>query len=144
MEEALQELGCYRGRWLLVFDGADSLEDVMGLFPPGIHGDIVYTNRNRMLRRLPASQTRHVAEMDHDKASALLSKSACLNISSEDYQEQGLAIVEELGYLALAIDQAGAYIASGECHLDNFLDVFNTHHQHLLQNNAYKGASEND
>jgi len=97
-----------------------------------------------MLRRLPASQTRHVAEMDHNEARALLLTSARLNISLEDYQEQGLAIIEELGCLALAIDQAGAYIASGECRLDDFLDVFNAHRQHLLQNDAYKGASESN
>ncbi|KAL2036638.1 hypothetical protein N7G274_010664 [Stereocaulon virgatum] len=82
--------------------------------------------------------------MNHVEAAALLFKSARLNISSEDYQEQSLAIIEELGYLALAIDQAGAYIASGECRLDDFLDVFNAHRLHLLQNEAYKGASESD
>ena len=71
LEEALQELDCYRGKWLLLFDGADSLEDVLDLFPLGTHGDIIYTSRNPMLRRLPASQTRHVAEMGHGEASKL-------------------------------------------------------------------------
>ena len=97
-----------------------------------------------MLRRLPASQTRDVAGMEHDEAPVLLLKSSRLHISSEDCQEQGLAIVKELGYLALAIDQAGAYIASGECYLDDFLNVFNAHRRGLLQNDAYKGASESD
>ena len=144
LKKALQGLEYYRGNWLLLFDGADNLEDVSGLFPPGTHGDIIYTSRNPMLRRLPTSQIRHVAEMDRDEASDLLLKSARQNTSSEDYSELGSAIVAELGYLALAIDQAGAYIASGGCPLDNFLEVFDAHRQHLLQNEAYKGASGSD
>ncbi|KAL8815792.1 MAG: hypothetical protein Q9223_005111 [Gallowayella weberi] len=63
---------------------------------------------------------------------------------SKDYQVQAFAIVAELGYLALAIDQAGAYIASGECYLDDYLDVFSAHRQHLLKNEAYRGASGSD
>ena len=144
LEKALQELKYYKGSWLLLFDGADTLEEVSDLFPPGTHGDIVYASRNPMLRRLLASQMRHVAEMNHVEALELLSKSARLDISSEKYQKLGSAIVKELGYLALAIDQAGAYIASGECRLDNFLDVFKIHRQRLLQNEAYKGASASD
>ncbi|KAL8741601.1 MAG: hypothetical protein Q9190_005811 [Brigantiaea leucoxantha] len=144
LTEALRELELYQGRWLLLFDGADNLEEISGLFPPGIHGDIIYTSRNQMLRRLPVSQMRHVSEMDYEEALELLLKSAHLEKSSKDYQVQALAIVAELGYLALAVDQAGAYIASGECYLDDFVDVFNAHRQRLLGNEAYRGASGSD
>ncbi|KAL9004634.1 MAG: hypothetical protein Q9188_002561, partial [Gyalolechia gomerana] len=144
LAEALRELESYQARWLLLFDGADSLEEISDLFPPGRYGDIIYTSRNPMLRRLPASQIRHVSEMNHDEAPELLLKSARLNVSIKDHQAQALAIVAELGYLALAIDQAGAYIASGECYLDDFLDVFNERHQYLLANEAYKGALGSD
>ncbi|KAL8939769.1 MAG: hypothetical protein Q9211_002587 [Gyalolechia sp. 1 TL-2023] len=144
LAEAFRELESCQARWLLLFDGADDLEQISDLFPPGRYGDIIYTSRNPMLRRLPASQIRHVSEMNHDEAPELLLKSARLNVLSEDYQQQALAIVAELGYLALAIDQAGAYIASGECYLDDFLDIFNEHRQHLLANEAYKGASGGD
>ncbi|KAI4164013.1 MAG: hypothetical protein LQ342_002248 [Letrouitia transgressa] len=96
-----------------------------------------------MLRRLPVSQTQYISELEHNEASALLFKSARLDVS-EEYQERASRIVAELGCLALAVDQAGAYIASGECHLDDFLDTFNAHRQYLLQNEAYRGASGND
>ncbi|KAI4265159.1 MAG: hypothetical protein L6R35_007180, partial [Caloplaca aegaea] len=144
LTEALQELEFCQGRWLLLFDGADSLEEISGLFPPGRYGDVIYTSKNPMLRRLPASQTLHVSELDYDEAPELLLKSARLNVSSTDHRAQASAIVAELGYLALAIDQAGAYIASGECYLDDFLVVFNEHRQHLLENEAYRGASGSD
>ncbi|KAL8831591.1 MAG: hypothetical protein Q9170_005232 [Blastenia crenularia] len=144
LPEALRQLELYQGTWLLLFDGADNLEEISGLFPPGRYGDIVYTSRNRMLRRLPASQVRQVSEMNHDEALELLLKSARLDVSSTNDQAQASAIVAELGYLALAIDQAGAYIANSECYLEDFLDVFNAHRQHLLGNEAYKGASGSD
>ena len=115
LEEALQKLEFYQGKWLLLFDGADNVEDVSGLWPPGIYGDIIYTSRNPMLRRLPEYQMRHVSDMDSNEALELLLKSARLDASLTTFKEQALAIVAELGYLALAIDQAGAYIASGEC-----------------------------
>ena len=127
-----------------MFDGADNLKEISGLFPPGRYGDVIYTSRNPMLRRLSASQIRHVSEMNHDEAPELLLKSARLIASSTDYRAQALTIVAELGYLALAIDQAGAYIASGGCYLDDFLDVFDAHRQHLLANEAYRGALGSD
>ena len=141
---ARRELEFYEGNWLLLVDGADNLEDISQLWPPGIHGDILYTSRNRMLRRLPGSQMRCVSEMNKDEASELLLKSAHLDMPLKSHKKQASDIVAELGYLALAIDQAGAYIANGECRIDDFLETFNVHRQHLLQNEAYKGASGND
>ena len=144
LEAALRELENYKSNWLLLFDGADDLEDISGLWPPGIHGDILYTSRNRMLRRLVESQMRCVSEMNENEASELLLKSARLDMSVKSFKKQASDIVTGLGCLALAVDQAGAYIASGECYIDDFLSTFNAHRQHLLQNEAYKGASEYD
>ncbi len=127
LEVVLRDLECYQGSWLLLFDGADNIQDISGLWPPGIHGDILYTSRDQMLRRLPGSQMRCVSEMNEDEASEHLLKSAHLDMSSISYKKQASDIVTELGYLALAIDQAGAYIASGECRVDDFLETFNTH-----------------
>ncbi|KAL8992272.1 MAG: hypothetical protein Q9169_007232, partial [Polycauliona sp. 2 TL-2023] len=144
LTEALHKLKIYQGRWLLLFDGADSLDEISDLFPPGVHGDILYTSRNQLLRRLSTSQTRHVADMATHEAGKLLLRSARLTASSQEDQKHVSAIIAELGYLALAIDQAGAYIASGECSLNDFTTVFNSHRQHLMKNEAYKGASEGD
>ncbi len=50
-------------------------------------------------------------------------------------------IVAELGHLALAVDQAGAYIARGECRVFDFLDTFERHRASLLSVDAYNRAS---
>ncbi|KAL8718789.1 MAG: hypothetical protein Q9225_004121 [Loekoesia sp. 1 TL-2023] len=144
LEVVLRKLESYEGSWLLLLDGADNLDDISELWPPGIHGDILITSRNRMLRRLSGSQKRCVSEMNENEASELLLKSAHLDMSLKNYEKQASDIVAELGYLALAIDQAGAYIANCERCIDDFLETFNIHRQRLLQNEAYKGASGND
>lgn len=144
LEVALRELENYKNNWLLLFDGVDDLEDISGLWPPGIHGNILYTSRNRILRRLIGSQIRCVLEMNENEVLELLLKSARLNVSVKSFKKQALDIVTNLGCLALTVDQAGAYIASGECYINDFLNTFNIYRQHLLQNEAYKGASGYD
>lgn len=141
---ALRKLELYRGRWLLLVDGANYPDEMSGLWPPGTRGDIIYTSRNMMLRKLPPPQVRHVLEMDKDEATSLLLKSAHLDTNSQLYITGASIIVEELGCLALAVDQAGAYIANSMCDLDNFLDVFRSHRHELLQNEAYQGAGGPD
>ena len=81
--------------------------------------------------------------MNKNKASELL-KSARLNMSVKSFSKQASDIFFNLGYLNLAVDQAEAYMASGECYIDDLLSIFNAHRQHLLQNEAYKGASGYD
>lgn len=141
LDEARQELGNYQNHWLLLFDAADDLEELSELIPLGIHGDIIYTSRNPMFWRLPTSQILEVSKMDLGESRELLMKSARLNASAPEHQQHASAIVTKLGCLALAVDQAGAYIANGECYLDEYLDDFSTRHQDLLRNNAYSKAS---
>ena len=144
LDAALGTLELYRGSWFLLFDGADNVEEIGQLWVPGIRGDIIYTSRNPRLRGLPSSQIQCVAEMGEGEASRLLLKSAHLDDSAVEFREQALEIVRELGCLALAVDQAGAYIWNAECTIHDFLDNFNTHREYLMQNAAYKGASNND
>ena len=50
----------------------------------------------------------------------------------------------ELGYLSLAIDQAGALLFAGVCHLDDFLATFRNHRKDLMEKASYKSASKSD
>ncbi|KAI9845326.1 MAG: hypothetical protein M1837_004948 [Sclerophora amabilis] len=137
-------LEAFEREWLLLFDGADEIDTISRLWPPGIQGNVLYTSRNPMLRSLPSRQARKVDTMNEGDAVTLLLKSARLDELSQHFKDVTLPIVRELGCLALAIDQAGAYIASGECCIRDFLETFQLHSQDLLQNEAYKGASSYD
>jgi len=62
--------------------------------------------------------------MNEDEVLELLLKSAYLDISLMSYKKQASDIVTKLEYLTLVINQVGAYIASGEYYIDDFLDTF--------------------
>jgi hypothetical protein len=76
-------------------------------------------------------------------AIALLLKSSCLNASAE-HIEVAKNIVTELGCMPLAVDQAGAYIKAGRCSIYKYLQQFSLHHQTLMSDAAFRGASNYD
>ena len=144
IDNALSQLERCAQEWLLLFDGADNIQALSELLPPGNQGNILYTSRNHMLRSIPKSHTCGINELDRDDATKLLLKSARLDDSTESYQSLAVSIVEELGFLALAIDQAGAYIANSQCSIQDFVATFREHRHALLSYDAYKGASSYD
>ena len=84
-----------------------------------------------------------INEMEEADAITLLLKASCLDASAEHL---GVAknIVNELGCLPLAVDQAGAYIKAGKCSIDKYLQQFSLHHQILMSDTTFRGASNYD
>lgn len=133
-------------RWLLIFDNADDISLVPYL-PQGNHGCILITTRNPRAKRYLGpldQQAYHVEEMTPDEAVELLLRAAGLlhglsrvaDIDAESL-DHSHKIVKTLGYLALAIDQAGAYI-SNTASLDTYLEIYGSFRTELL----YIGESE--
>ena len=144
IDRALSVLEHYDKEWLLLVDGADDSRVLAGLLPPGHQGNVLYTSRNGTLRPLPSSQTCHIHELGEDEAIQLLLSTAHLDGLLGPHEDAPALIVRELGCLALAVAQAGAYIKMGESSIHNFLAVFRKRRQDLLSNEAYKGASDYD
>ncbi|SLM39751.1 Patatin/Phospholipase A2-related [Lasallia pustulata] len=131
-------------KWLLIFDNADGEPDIIEEnLPSGTGGHILVTSRNFNMRRIVNEESYlEVNEMERDDAILLLLKAACLTRPVEKYEAAASAIVDELGCLALAVDQAGAYIGSGFCTINAYLEVFSRHRKELLdQSSSFKGAS---
>ncbi len=134
-------LAALREEWLLVVDGADDTDAMSGLWPPGRSGNILYTSRNPTLKNFAADAICKVAEMDDDEAVQLLLDVARLTPASDEVTALAAGIVHKLGNLALAIDQAGAYIARGECRIYDFSNTLERHRASLLGVDAYSRAS---
>jgi hypothetical protein len=141
LHTARASLAALREEWLLIVDGADDADAMSGLWPPGRSGSILYTSRNPTLKDFAADAVCQIAEMDDDEAVQLLLDAARLTLASAEVTALATGIVHELGNLALAIDQAGAYIARGECRVYDFSDTLARHRASLLGVDAYSRAS---
>ena len=59
-----------------------------------------------------------------------------------EFQSEASKIVKELFYLPLAIDQTGAYIASGATTIGDYLAKYYEHQKTLLSHSEFTGASK--
>ena len=109
--------------------------------PLGNGGNIMITSRNLELMRI-TENSMEVLEMGEEEALSLLSKSAGLNCESENIQTMAKQLISKLGGIPLAIDQAGAYMLTCKCPLDDYLKLYAKNHDQLMSNPLFKGASD--
>ncbi|CUA76261.1 Dynein heavy chain 1, axonemal [Rhizoctonia solani] len=130
-----------RNRWLLVFDGADDPNvDISRYFPSCFHGSILITTRlpHRVNLARPPSAVYELKTMKTEDASALLLKIVNSRIPHESYLESdkrdAIALVNDFDFLALAIVQAGAYIAhSSGMTISRYHEQFRAAHRETLE-----------
>ncbi|KAG8717983.1 hypothetical protein FRC09_013341 [Ceratobasidium sp. 395] len=124
-EDALQWLELSSQSWLLVIDNADDPD--LGLqkyIPGGSHGSVVVTTRLRTLALLgqgPGSDC-GVGQMESEDAIELLLTKARMkdDVLSREERESAAKLVEDLGYLALAVVHAGAYIFCSKTSIEKY------------------------
>ncbi|KIX06815.1 uncharacterized protein Z518_04791 [Rhinocladiella mackenziei CBS 650.93] len=100
----------WEDRWLMVFDNyddPDNFGEVMDFIPHGTEGDVLFTSRCQDLDRL--GETINIPPLATDDGVALLLRSF-RGVDVEKHRPEAEKIVKRLGGLALAIDQAAAYI----------------------------------
>ena len=145
-ESALHWIGSLKENYVMVFDNADALSPTeleVYLPSPGKWGNILVTSHNSAMQclTLPVNSL-EVTEMEESDAIKLLMKASCLDPTSMKFQAEASRIVKELFCLPLAVDQAGAYIASGATTLGNYLVKYFEHGKTLLSHSEFTGASK--
>lgn len=129
--------------WLLILDNADDPSlDVARFFPVGNRGTIIVTSRNPECRCHATAGSRKLHEMESDEAITLLLRSGDLNSEDEDLRGLALPIVQTLGYLALAVNHAGASIRQNICSLDDYRDKYTRHRKKLLSSRPAQAGSD--
>ncbi|KAL8879099.1 MAG: hypothetical protein Q9198_003225 [Flavoplaca austrocitrina] len=142
IETVKAELEDWREPWLLIFDNYDTpgeFTDIRRFLPQGEHGHVIITSRRRDLDRLGA-QIELCALSPEEGVNLLLR--GCSRPEIDENLDTSKEIVWRLGGLALAIDQAGAYIAHRRIpptELGNFLKTFETQRKEIL---SYTPSSE--
>ncbi len=111
-------------RWLVVFDNYDNLkafqsQGIRHYLPSGKNGRILFTSRHEDAARLGHRIT--VSGMSEQESINLLLQRPSID---ESEKAEGLKIVSTLGHLALALDQAGAYIRARNLKLKDFISHY--------------------
>jgi tetratricopeptide (TPR) repeat protein len=144
LPSVLRWMGRHDDNWLIIFDGADvGYEVVEGFMPPGKYGNILISSRNTTMNRLasPPRAYMDVVELDETAAIELFTRSALLGEVSPVQRAHVEAIVRELCYLALAVDQAASSIATGFCQIDEYLTLYKRRRRELMDDEFFKGSS---
>ena len=142
MDSVLQWISFLAQDWLLVCDNAGDPAILLQFMPTHSQGNILITSRNPSMRRIVGSKAwTEVGELEEQEAVSLLLNAACCDVTAAELRDAALPIVKTLCCLPLAVDQAGASIASGLCGLDEYLEIYQKHHYELLDDPSFKGAS---
>lgn len=99
----------------------------------GGYGHVLFTSRNRELGRL--GTLLEITPVSTEEGVRLLLRGYNINDVQEQHRDAASEIVERLGHLALAIDQAAAYIKHKRMPLDrlrNFLTTYEAERQKIL------------
>lgn len=140
---AKQWLSNTQNNWLLIIDNADDPAiDVSEFFPTGNRGTILLTTRNPDCKIHPTVGSCEFGQMDMGEAVTLLLKATGVeDVGDEAAKKKAIRVTQTLGFLALAIVQAGAYIRQGLCRIEEYCDVYNRHRQTLLKHRSAQMSS---
>ena len=118
-----------RSGWLLILDNADELGLVKEFVPRNTNGHVLLTTRARALAGL--AEPLPVRPMPPDEAALFLLHRARV---AEDESQRSIAlqISKELGYLPLALDQAGAFIEETPSSFAEYLSLLRAEKEKLL------------
>ncbi len=130
--------------WLLIIDNADDPSmDVSEFFPASNKGSILVTTRNPDCRIHATVGSYEFGEMDPEEAVTLFLRAAGVeDTSAEIVREEATAVAKILGYLALAIVQAGAYVRQGLCNIGKYCAIYSHCRESLLRYRPVQARSD--
>jgi tetratricopeptide (TPR) repeat protein/transcriptional regulator with XRE-family HTH domain len=125
--------------WLLILDNVDDLATLQECMPTLGNGSILITSRMQSLGNV----VHHPMKVDIMgleagmlfllRRAGILSLGDALDSASEADRAVASTLVEEMGGLPLALDQAGAYIEETGCSLSRYLHLYKRHRAKLLK-----------
>ncbi|QRV76327.1 hypothetical protein RhiJN_04342 [Ceratobasidium sp. AG-Ba] len=121
---------------LLVYNNADDTKlDLSRYFPACVQVNILVTTRNHRNTALACDieSQLHISDMLEKDARKLLAKTAGI---SENLDSAAENLLKELGYFALAIVQAGAYIRINSCTVSRYFQMYSDSRGQLLEEYA--------
>ena len=106
--------------WLILWDNADDLDSLRQFVPNRRQGFLLCTTRSPDPQTLGMNPYR-LHELLPDEAVALLEERSGRSTESPQERVAAETLASTLGYLPLALEQAGAYIARHDCTFSSYL-----------------------
>ena len=122
--EAVKRWLEHNSSWLLIFDNAQSQEDLINYLPQGGAGHVIITSRNPHWGNI--AELLQVNVFDRAESIDFL----CKRTTQDDTQAAD-TLAEELGNLPLALEQASAYIERTHITLSKYLELFQSRREEL-------------
>ncbi len=119
--------------WLLIFDNADELELLKDFRPHNPKGHILLTSRAHVFDRVGIAKPIKMETMMPDEALKFLFTRTGREDDDPAQREAAAQIAEALGYLPLALEQAGAYIMANTARFQDYLTSYGKRRLKLLQ-----------
>lgn len=138
-----------QSRWLLILDDIEDLSLMREFLPSLRKGHILLTTRSQAMGGLAHALEIEALEEQQSllfflRRASLLPSGAVLEKAETTNLSYARTICEELGWLPLALDQAGAYIEETQCGLLQYLQLYQAHRAMLLQRRGGLAADHPD
>jgi len=121
--------------WLMIIDNADSeaaAEAVEELLPHLLSGRVIITSRYTRWSGAVVPQTLGLLEPKKAKE-FLLQRTKGRRIETDKDEQLAEQLSDKLGYLPLALEQAGAYIAHRKCSMSDYLQEWKDERERVLK-----------
>jgi hypothetical protein len=118
--------------WLLIFDNAATPDIVKPFLPPSPRGHILLTSRADVFDTIEIVKPVELNEMSPPDALTFLLKRTGREYEGGLESNAASELAAELGFLPLALEQAGAYIVRKKSLFQDYLKSFRNHRLELL------------
>ncbi|KAH8834502.1 hypothetical protein DL96DRAFT_1810756 [Flagelloscypha sp. PMI_526] len=133
VDDAFRILRSRHDEWLLLLDNADDPSFNLRPYISWPYGNVLITTRNRELRIHAPKCSIRVDRLELKDAKELLLRGLPVGDGSE---QSDIAVAIELGYLALAITQAHAFLTKGLCSISEYLPLYMQNRRRLLEHES--------
>ncbi|KAH8833244.1 hypothetical protein DL96DRAFT_1705247 [Flagelloscypha sp. PMI_526] len=141
MDDAMHFLRNHKAEWLLFLDNADDPKLDLHPFVAWSHGNVLITSRNSEARTHGPKCSLHVDSLEEEEAMSLLLLGVDVD-GGPEMQKIVREIVQELGCLALAVNQARAFLAKRVCNLKDYLRMYRDNRKTLLADRTVQSTDD--
>jgi tetratricopeptide (TPR) repeat protein len=110
--------------WLMIFDNADELDLITPFWPHNARGHILLTSRKQVFDVLGIINPIEIKELHPNEALEFLLKRTNTQHFREAEKKPARELAKELGYLPLALEQAGAFIKVNKARFQDYLTSY--------------------